>query len=423
MNFTQKILIYLFLCNLFLACTSKQDLIKPEEENPTDNDLIPIDENSAFSEVNFKASFDQLFFDMTTNLGILGELSSTHKYDDRGFFVASFLGSSALGDFYKELVEVKHIYSEKGVILSSTLTDQNDIIANTNGLTSLSYKYNSIGMISEIVMSTPALNAIRTFQFKLFYDSSKRLVEKVSESDGTVTTIKYTYNSEGKIKTMEYQNSQSGVISILDFSFNTTFNISGIKLTNINHSGNNQIDFTTYLYNYDTENRIISVVNDSGKSLTVTYLSDELIQIGQNFRAIPIGSIVKNRQNRIVSFTDYNYNVDEFLFAERYSYDDKGLLLRVEFLSGQVEEPNVTGYVIVDEINNSNGEITLLFYTEQDELIYTGKFMNNGNIELTCCQYLNDFRISENTVFYNKEGNIVNLKDIPEEWISNLMGV
>src|SRR5690606_27900695 len=112
-------------------------------------------------------------------------------------------------DFYKELIEVKHTYSEKGLILSSTLTDQNNIIANTNGLTTLSYSYNSIGMISEILMSTPALNAERKFHLKLVYDSSKRLIEKVSESDGSVMTTKYSYNSEDKVKTMEYHDGQS----------------------------------------------------------------------------------------------------------------------------------------------------------------------------------------------------------------------
>ena len=164
----------------------------------------------------------------------------------------------------------------------------------------------------------------------------------------------YTYYQNNLLKTLTNKKSDGTVIDSYSYTYDNARNM----ITKIDNKG-------TTTYSYDELNRLETVVEPSGRTITYTYdesgnRKTETITIGNE---ITVNSFLYNEQNRLLSITS---TVDGTqTVSKSYTYDNNGNQL-VTYIDGN------------SSLNNTYNELNQLIMTQKDENTLTYQYNAEG---------------------------------------------
>ncbi|MEN8249211.1 MAG: hypothetical protein ABFS32_09795 [Bacteroidota bacterium] len=385
--------------SLFFGSCNKDNI---ELSDGPEDKLIPIDENQAFNMKNFVNSYEQLF---NTHWRYAGKYSHDFK---NGKALSSWQGFGVYGNFGNKLYETTHNYNNDGVIISSDRVKTS--IVPFLGYSDypaivLRYKYDSNGFISTVykIYEADTLDVVdfeynqegnvilKTHHSGWIKSSGQEYYNEVSEA--------YSYNSAGQM--IRWESNDGGQTFAYIMEYNGDGNM-------IRYAGESS-GINETLSEYDTDGRVISMTRPAeSQEVRFSYDNDfELI--------LYVWGEMKTRvvlDVHLFPSTIYTYDFTGEVLNNciAIEVDEDGFIKGKSFYEGTIENLELTGYTVVDLIDDTCEQIAKEDYYEASgsQLYYATVTLN-----------INDCSIAGRS-WFTPSGTAVAVESIPQDWVFKL---
>ncbi|NOR29369.1 MAG: hypothetical protein GQ540_12660 [Lutibacter sp.] len=393
-----KLLMAILIIGIALTACNNDDnddglVVGPEDIT------IAIDENQAFNMKNFSASFEQLFVsDRRPAWGF------THNYVN-GKAIETYQNYKIHGIFGDKIFTIVHNFNTEGIIVSSQRLEalgywESDAITFT-------YVYDLEGYIIKLTKTEDG--EIRDV-VNMEYDTNMQLIKKIHEAlSGKIVKNKneggdeeweelFTYDTEGNV--LSYTNER------WDDVYEYTY-LNG-NMVEEKEYYNGSLD-DTYIFEYDSENRLVSRyrVGESEDRDTYEYTTNLMREIEYNDDYLDEITDYIEGLFRVKRW-DFRYDNDdifEYCRAKEYGVDE--YITKKEYYEGTPDNLVLVGYSIIDSRDSSTNKKTKeSIYNEAGTKIFYAEFVLNGSSIIE-------------TNWFDVEGNSWQTNDFSEEqgWI------
>ena len=343
----------------FVACDEDD---KKSEENNKQTEItgastktIILSDTSAYNSSNFVKSMERIY------KILVYEDSISYQHTFKNGNLQTMVGSvNTHGKFGMKLTFTP-VYNDKGIATDYGVK----ISPKSRQFLSFKVVFDKEGYIRYSINEDQDITT-------LTWNDKKQITETVQsykyEDKISLDTTKYEYNNKGQL------------FKIVDYSYNELiYNDKGLLINRI-YAEDVDGERSTYTYQYDTQDRLISKKNDGGYGSNYTYhyakdsytrksFDDEYPDILEREEVYGIGRLPKSK-------TNYNYLTDGnkkvFRSKKVTDYNEKGHPTKESYFEGTLEKPVLVGYMDI-ELKEHTVDKTIVegrVYTKDKKLLY-----------------------------------------------------